>query len=100
LMSEMENRKAEAPTISLDLYVAGSTANSCRAKLNLESIVAKLNFPYTLQVVDVIQSPKLAWERRIFATPSLILTFRAQKILIVGDLSDHDAVLSALRGKE
>jgi circadian clock protein KaiB len=99
MMGELEIRTVEQPTLSLNLYVAGNTANSSRAKSNLDAIVAKLDFPYTLQVVDVILSPKLALEKRIFATPSLISSYKGHKVLIVGDLSDHDAVLSALRGK-
>lgn len=81
---------------NLDLYVAGNTVNSRRAKCNLEFLLKRLETPYTVSVIDVLQTPDRAMKNSIFTTPALILTVGAKRVLIVGDLNDMDAVLSAL----
>ena len=82
----------------LELYVAGDTLNSRRARENLDVIVQQLDEPTAVTVVDVVKSPKEALARRIFATPSLISINGGQKVLIIGDLADREAVLQRLRG--
>lgn len=80
----------------LELYISGDTLSSRHAQANLESIVASLQEHTTVTVIDVMQTPKAAFDRRIFATPSLISFWKGRSILIIGDLSDPEAVLQKL----
>jgi hypothetical protein len=80
----------------LELYVAGDTSMSRRARLNLDAVVALLHGPITVRVVDVTKEPKAAFARRIFATPSLVSIWEGRTILVIGDLADRDAVLQRL----
>ena len=83
--------------IALDLYVAGDNLNSRRAASNLAEIVRRLALPATVTVVDVLNDKAAAFARRIFVTPSLISTINGREYLIIGDLSDVDAVVERLK---
>ncbi|MBB3930925.1 hypothetical protein GGR25_001964 [Kaistia hirudinis] len=81
----------------LELYVAGDNLSSRRAIDNLDEIVSRLaSRPDDVVVVDVRRDPKAAFSRQIFATPSLVSIRAGRRILIVGDLSDRDAVVERL----
>ncbi len=88
---------AKAPnTIALDLNVAGDNLNSRRAAANLAEIVPRVGSPTMVTVVDVLKDKMTAFDRHIFVTPSLICTINGREHLIIGDLSDVDAVLQKL----
>lgn len=80
----------------LELYVAGDTRNSRRAAENLSRYLQQIDRPVDLIVVDVLKDPKAAFQRSIFATPSLIVEAAGRKSLIVGDLSEGEAMLRSL----
>jgi len=82
--------------LRLELYIAGDTSNSRRARANLEAIVRDLGAPLPVDVIDVFQNPRAAAGRNIFATPSLIAAYAGHEALIVGDLSNHEAVRTRL----
>jgi hypothetical protein len=85
--------------LSLTLYVAGDNAFSRRARSNLDLILDDARLQATIQVVDVLKNPEQAIEKRIFATPALIVGAASPSpSLIVGDLSNRDRILSILLG--
>ncbi len=81
----------------LRLYVTGATSHSRRAILNLNAICSEhLQGRYDLQVIDIHQKPKLAKDEQIVAAPTLIKKLPAPLRKVIGDLSDHEAVLIGL----
>ncbi|SHG59439.1 KaiB domain-containing protein [Kaistia soli DSM 19436] len=89
---------AKVPSgIALELYVAGDSLNSRRAATNLAEIVRRLDSQATVTVVDVLKDKGAAFARRIFVTPSLIASIKGREHLIIGDLSDVDAVVQSLK---
>ena len=81
----------------LRLYVTGATSHSRRAILNLNAICSEhLEGRYDLQVIDIHQKPKLARDEQIIAAPTLIKKLPAPLRKVIGDLSDHEAVLIGL----
>ena len=85
------------PNYILKLYITGRTPRSERAISNLKSICKdELDGQYELRVIDVLESPQLAEEDRILATPTLIKSLPPPIRRIIGDLSDKDKVLLGL----
>lgn len=81
----------------LTLYVAGQTVRSQRAVDNLRRICEDaLAGRYELQVVDVLEQPELAEQRKILATPTLIRELPPPARWLIGDLSDAHKVLVGL----
>ncbi|KPJ78214.1 MAG: circadian clock protein KaiB [Planctomycetes bacterium SM23_25] len=81
----------------LKLYVMGMTPRAERAVANLRRICAEeLDDRYELQVIDVLESPQLAEDERIMATPTLIKELPPPVRRLIGDLSDTEKVLLGL----
>jgi len=81
----------------LRLYITGKTPKSERAIANLKEICEKeLKGLYELQIIDVLESPQLAEDEKILATPTLIKDLPPPLKRIIGDLSDSDKVLLGL----
>ena len=81
----------------LRLYVIGATAASQRAIANLTRLCEEeLQGRYTLEVIDVYQSPELLAGEQIIATPTLIRYLPAPVARLVGDMSDRERVLLGL----
>ncbi len=81
----------------LRLYITGKTPKSERAIANLKEICEKeLKGLYVLQIIDVLESPQLAEDEKILATPTLIKDLPPPLKRIIGDLSDSDKVLLGL----
>jgi len=81
----------------LVLYVSPDSHASLKARTNLAAILerygpARVRF----EVCDVSREPTKAEEDRILFTPTLVLK-ATPKTWIVGDLSDHAAVVQLLR---
>ena len=84
-------------TYKLRLYVTGRTAQSQRALENLRQICeTDLKELYDLEVIDVLEHPKLAEHEKIIATPTLVKQLPEPVRKILGDLSDRDRVLLSL----
>ena len=47
---------------------------------------------------DVLAEPAAALAERIYVTPALLLQVAGQREMLVGDLSQHEAVVSTLAG--
>ncbi|MDD5723025.1 MAG: circadian clock protein KaiB [Syntrophales bacterium] len=81
----------------LRLYITGKTPKSERAIANLKEICKKeLEGLYELQIIDVLESPQLAEDEKILATPALIKDLPPPLRRIIGDLSNSEKVLLGL----
>jgi circadian clock protein KaiB len=81
----------------LRLYITGKTPKSERAIANLKEICERdLKGLYILQIIDVLESPQLAEDEKILATPTLIKDLPPPLKRIIGDLSNSDKVLLGL----
>lgn len=81
----------------LRLYVAGQTPKSVKAFANLKRICEEhLEGRYTIEVIDLLKSPKLAQGDQILAIPTLVRKLPAPMRKIIGDLSDTERVLVGL----
>lgn len=96
------DRSATAPQASderfiLKLYVAGQTARSQSAIDNLRRLCEEyLPGRYELQVVDLVQNPRLARTDQILAIPTLVRSLPTPIARIIGDLSDTEQLLMGL----
>jgi circadian clock protein KaiB len=82
----------------LRLYVAGQSPKCVRAIENL-AIVCEEYLPgrYRIDIVDLLENPRLANADEIIAVPTLIRNLPEPVRRIIGDLSDVDRVLVGLQ---
>lgn len=97
----MDNKKKyqddEEKKWNLRLYVAGQTPRSKAALINLKKICDEyLENIYTIEVIDLIETPTLARGDQIFAVPTLVRKLPEPIKKIIGDLSDTERVLVGL----
>jgi circadian clock protein KaiB len=91
-----KKRKIE-PVYVLRLFVSGFTPRSQRAIDNLRNICERyLAGRYRTEVIDLYQSPGLAHDEQIIATPTLVKTHPFPPQRVIGDLSQADKVLHGL----
>lgn len=80
------------------LFVAGAELHSMKAKENLEKLCAsRIREPFEIEIVDVLESYKVALENKIFLTPALIMVSPAPAVTIFGNLNETEKVIRALR---
>ncbi len=83
--------------LTLKLFVTGHNGKSERAIHNLRRICdEKLKVDYELIIIDVLESPHLANEDHILATPTLIKTLPLPTRRLIGDLSETELVMREL----
>jgi circadian clock protein KaiB len=81
----------------LRLYVAGQTPRSLRAFANLNRICEEhLAGAYSIEVVDLLENPKLSRGDQILAIPTLVRRLPTPVRKIIGDLSNTERVLVGL----
>lgn len=81
----------------LRLYITGRTSHSQRAIENLHRICEEdLQGEYEIEVIDVLENPRLAENEKILATPTLVKRLPEPVRKIIGDLSDREGVLLGL----
>jgi circadian clock protein KaiB len=81
----------------LRLYVAGRTGKSAIALRNLERICEEhLEGRYRIEIVDLLENPRLARGDQILAVPTLVRQLPPPVKKIIGDLSNADRVLVGL----
>lgn len=82
---------------NLRLYVAGQTQRTKAALANLKKICDE-HMPdrYEIEVIDLIQNPKLAAGDQIIAIPTLVRKLPKPIKKIIGDLSNEERVLVGL----
>jgi circadian clock protein KaiB len=85
------------PEYLLRLFVSGFTSRSQRAIDNLRNICERhLAGRYRIEVIDLYQSPGLARDEQIIATPTLLKVRPFPPRRVIGDLSLIDKVLHGL----
>ena len=81
----------------LRLYVAGQTPKSIKAFANLKKICEEhLKGRYSIEVIDLIENPKLAKGDQILAIPTLVRKLPPPIRKIIGDLPNTERVLIGL----
>jgi circadian clock protein KaiB len=81
----------------LRLYVAGLTPNSVAAFQNLRRICeTHLKGKYRIEVIDLVENPKLAKGDQIIAVPSVVRKLPAPMKKLLGNLSNEERVLVGL----
>jgi circadian clock protein KaiB len=81
----------------LRLYVAGQTPKSVAAFANLKRICeTHLEGRYRLEVIDLLENPRLAAGDQILAVPTLVRKLPAPMKRLIGDLSNEARVLVGL----
>ncbi len=84
-------------THRLVLFVAGNEPNSRLARENLERITAtEAELNVSVEIVDVFSDTEQAMQHMILVTPALLKVGVEPRVLVIGTLSDLDAVRSAL----
>jgi circadian clock protein KaiB len=87
-----------APEFDLRLYVAGQSPKSLQAIENLRKVCEEhLAGRYRVQLIDLLENPKLAKGDEIIAVPTLVRKLPEPIRKIIGDLSDTDSVLVGLQ---
>ncbi len=82
----------------LRLYVAGKTANCVRAFANLKKVCEEnLAGRYEIEVIDLVENPRLAAGDEIVAIPTLVRRLPTPVRKIIGNLSDTERVLVGLQ---
>jgi circadian clock protein KaiB len=81
----------------LRLYVAGHTSRSIAAMTNLKRVCeTHLAGRYDIEVIDLVQNPRLAAGDQILAIPTLVRRLPTPLKRIIGDLSNTERVLVGL----
>ncbi len=84
-------------TWRLRLYVAGQTPKSLAALANLRTLCEeRLAGQYTIEVIDLFETPQLAAGDQILAVPTLVRKLPTPVKKIIGDLSNKERVLVGL----
>jgi len=84
-----------APDVwNLRLYVAGQSAKCIAAVRNLNKFCEQhLAGRYRIEVIDLLENPKLARDDQILAIPTLVRRLPEPLRKIVGDLSNSERML-------
>ena len=81
----------------LRLYVAGQTPRSMEAFSNLRKICEEhLRGRYSIEVIDLLENPRLAKGDQILAIPTLVRILPEPVRKIIGTLADTERVLVGL----
>jgi circadian clock protein KaiB len=82
----------------LCLYVTGRSPKCLRAIENLRRACEEhLAGHYQIEVVDLLENPRLAAVDQILAVPTVVRRFPSPIRKLVGDLSDNDRLLVGLQ---
>ena len=91
-------KKGQPGHYLLRLYMAGNGPNSQKALANLRSLCQEyLEGRFTIETVDVVQDFHAAVRNNILVTPALFLVTPLPTVMVLGNLSDKQEVLAALR---
>ena len=89
--------KTDKQVWQLRLYVAGQTPKCLTALANLKQICEEhLPGQYELEIIDMLENPRLAREDQILAIPTLVRKLPTPLRKIIGDLSNRERVLVGL----
>lgn len=81
----------------LKIYVVGQTKSSVKATEHLRALLEdEFKDEYTLEVIDVLENPRLAEDDKVLATPTVVKLLPSPIRKVIGDLSDREKVLLGL----
>ncbi len=84
----------QSETWELRLYVAGQTAKCMAAVKNLNKFCEDhLAGKYRIEVIDLLENPRLARDHQIVAIPTLVRKLPEPLQKIIGDLSNTERML-------
>jgi circadian clock protein KaiB len=87
-------REQDVDFWSLRLYVAGQSAKCVAAVRNLNRFCEQhLAGRYQIEVIDLLENPRLARDHQILAIPTLVRKLPEPLRKIVGDLSNTERML-------
>ncbi|HEY7181919.1 MAG TPA: circadian clock KaiB family protein [Blastocatellia bacterium] len=91
-------RKAKIkPEWQLRLYIAGQNAKSIAALANLKLLCdAHLVGRYKIEVIDLLENPRLAAGDQILVVPTLVRKLPEPVKKIIGDLSQTERIMLGL----
>ena len=91
--------QTEKPKLwQLRLYVAGQSPKSVAAFTNLKRLCEEhLAGEFEIEVIDLIENPRLAKDDQIVAIPTLVRKLPEPIRKIIGDLSDTERTLVGLQ---
>ena len=90
-------KRPQAPEYFFRLFVSGLTPRSQVAIDHLREYCARhLDGRHRIEVIDLYQSPHLAVEEQIVATPTLLKILPEPARRVIGDLSDEGKFLRGL----
>jgi circadian clock protein KaiB len=93
-----EEDASDRDVCRLRLYVAGQTPKSLKAISNLKRLCEeRLDSRYEIQIVDLVQNPRLAAGDEIIAIPTLVRRLPEPMRKIIGDLSNAERVIVGLQ---
>jgi circadian clock protein KaiB len=96
--SERTQPKPKGKAWELRLYVAGQTTKSVAAFANLKKICEEhLAGEYRIEVIDLLENPRLAQEDQIVALPTLVRKLPEPVRKIIGDLANTERTLVGLQ---
>ena len=99
--AKLRRPKGQRGHYLLRLFMAGNGPNSQQALSNLRRLCREhLKGRCTIETVDVVKNFDAAVRDNILVTPALILLAPLPKVIILGNLSDRQKVLLALRLSE
>jgi len=88
---------AKSDRYQFQLYVTGTTIRSTQAVASIRALCEQhLPGRYQLEVIDMYQQPEQAALGQIIAAPTLIKTFPAPLMRMVGNLANREQVLVKL----
>jgi len=93
----LHNENSVEELWELRLYVAGQTPKSLEAFANLKKLCEEhLAGNYRIEVIDLLENPRLARGDQILAVPTLVRKLPEPVKKIIGDLSNTERVLVGL----
>ncbi len=96
--TKLGRKKGTRDHYLLRLFVVGLGPNSKLALSNLQSLCCEhLEGRYTIEVIDVVKNYQAAARDNILITPALVLVTPLPRVVVLGNLSDRQRVLFALR---
>ncbi len=94
----LDSKRANSESWQLRLYVAGKTANCVKAFANLKRVCEEnLAGRYEIEVIDLLENPRLAAGDEIIAIPTLVRKLPTPVRKIIGNLTDTERVLVGLQ---
>ena len=96
----MAKVRAKSAGLRLRLYVAGNSPNSLRAIANATAICGEhFHGVHELEIVDMLEHPQRALADGIIVSPTLLKLSPLPVQKVIGNLSDDNQVLLALRSQ-